>query len=70
MGVEIMTLIKIPKPLFSEITQELLRPGKVIAACNAWVKNGILGVSLVTMKREKEELMNHKMYAKDWGFNT
>ena len=48
-----------PQRPFSERMQELLRSGKSIAACDALVKNEVIGACRVIMIREKEELMNH-----------
>ena len=45
---------------FSEIMQEFLRSVKVIAVCEASVKNRSMGSCWLMITREKKELMNHK----------
>ena len=54
-----MSSIEIPEQLFTERMEELLRSGKVIAACYASVKNGVIGEYWEMMTREKEELMRN-----------
>ena len=58
------------EPPFAEEIQESLRKGEVIAACDASVKDGIMGAYWVIMTRKNEKLLSHKMHAKDWSYNT
>ena len=62
-----MPSIEMPECPFSERTKEFLRFRTVIAACNASVKNGVLGENLVIMIREKEKLINRGTCAKKIG---
>ena len=55
---------------FLDRTQELLKAGKVIVACDASVKNSVMGALWVMMKREREEIIIHEIHAKDWSLNT
>ena len=53
------------KQSFCKKTQELLKCGKIIVACDASVKNDVMGAWWVMMIRDKEELMRHEMHAKE-----
>ena len=61
LNVESMSSIEKPELKFSERMQELLRSRKVIASCDASIKNGLMVPRWVMMKRDKEELINHQM---------
>ena len=50
--------------------QELLRKGEVIAACDASVKDGVMGAYWVIMTRKNKTLLSHEMHAKDWSYST
>ena len=50
--------------------QEFLGSGKMIAAYDASVKNGLMGACWVMMTRENEKIMNHEMREKDWGHDA
>ena len=51
-------------PPFAEEIQESLRKGEVIAACDASVKDGIMGAYWVIMTRKNEKLLSHKCMQK------
>ena len=53
-GAEITPLTKTPEQLCCDIMQELLRSRKVVAECDASIKNGVMGSCSILMKREKE----------------
>ena len=68
LGSEVAPLIEIIEQPFYDRTEELLKDGKVIAACNDSVENG-MGAHWVMMTKWKEELTSHEMHAKDWNLN-
>ena len=70
LGMEVDPSPETLEQLFCEKMKESLKSGKVIAACDALVKNGVIGTWWVMMTREKEELMSHEFHSKDWNFNT
>ena len=55
---------------FNDEIQQLLSKGEVISACDASMKDGVMGAYQVIMTRKNEALLSHEMHAKDWSYNT
>ena len=70
LGVEVKPSIETVEQPFYTKMQELLKAGKVIAACDPSVKNVVMVALWVIMARDKEDIMSHEIHAKEWYFNT
>ena len=56
-------------PPFNAEIEELIRNEKIIVACDALVKNGVMGVYWMIIILDKQLVAEKELYSKNWELN-
>ena len=66
---EVTLLMRIKSLLFNQEIEELIRDNKVMAACDASVKDGQMGAYWMIMTIDKRILMERELFSKELYLN-